>query len=656
MHGVALTKSNTRLPHQNTWMMTRSADQMIPHEIRELNKRGRDFVAAFRKRTGRPLRVLHIGNIANNAYNNARIQRKLGVKADVLCYNYYHTMGSPEWEDGALQEGSSGLGQDHFRPDWWATSLKGWKRPRWFVQGPSALCIEYLRARNAGRRSTTYLNWLALELTALQHARSGDNVQTLAKYVPRRLRFLLWLRRSPLSLHAKGQPLNLYRSWLGTFVANGVLGRVHRKGERRPSLIDRISAAVWVKIARQGIQPDMEARAGLGVCREDVRRLSVAALLERLSESTRLLLQSLLAGLERAELKLPASGTGCVAKSMSDLETRAKEIDQLLDEIRNDPVELDSQSLGYRDVYITEHPRPFAEILSHYDIIQGYAIDGFIPLINGVRNFCCYEHGTLREVPFENNLVGLICRFAFQRAPVVFVTNSDVLPSVKRLGLKEERVWYLPHAFDDSKLRAFRDAHPGLTAPTNGPVRFFSPTRHHWKRGNSSWLKGNDVIIRAAAEVARERRDFRLVFVEWGEEVADSKALIDELGLSEIVEWVPTMPKRDLWQRYCVSHAVIDQFVIPALGGVGFEAMALGVRLISAIDPQQTALFFGQEPPLLAARNVAECAARMREVIQDPPDSQGRGQAASQWMSTFHSAERIVALQCEAYSNLLVGQ
>jgi len=30
-------------------------------------------------RLGRPLRVLHIGNIANNAYNNARIQRQYGT-------------------------------------------------------------------------------------------------------------------------------------------------------------------------------------------------------------------------------------------------------------------------------------------------------------------------------------------------------------------------------------------------------------------------------------------------------------------------------------------------------------------------------------------------------------------------------------------------
>ncbi|MEX6947016.1 hypothetical protein AB2C49_33725, partial [Pseudomonas aeruginosa] len=92
--------------------------------------------------------------------------------------------------------------------------------------------------------------------------------------------------------------------------------------------------------------------------------------------------------------------------------------------------------------------------LLHYDIIQGYAIDGLIPMMNGVKNFSCYEHGTLREIPFENNLTGLICRISFQRAPAVFVTNSDVLPSVERLGLAKDKVVYLPHAFDNHKLRA----------------------------------------------------------------------------------------------------------------------------------------------------------------------------------------------------------
>src|ERR1700734_3394677 len=91
------------------------------------------FIEKFERVRGRPLGVLHIGNIANNAYNNALIQRRFGIEADVICYNYYHVMGCPEWEaasfDGRI---------DSLFPDWWATELGGWQRPDWFVQGPVA--------------------------------------------------------------------------------------------------------------------------------------------------------------------------------------------------------------------------------------------------------------------------------------------------------------------------------------------------------------------------------------------------------------------------------------------------------------------------------------------------------------------------------------
>jgi glycosyltransferase involved in cell wall biosynthesis len=607
----------------------------------------------FRMEVGRPLRVLHIGNIANNAYNNACIQRQHGIEADVLCYNYYHIMGCPEWEDGAIKGGASSLGLDHFKPDWWASSLKGWKRPRWFVQGPSALCIEYLRARNSGLKAVADWLWLLLELTALRAARPVGDPEAF-NYVPARLQLLSWLAG------AGKRRLGLYTYWLGTAVANGVLGRKSNRGgdSVEPNWLDRLSAKVWLRATGQAVHA--ESRKALAQFRDEVREFrggEAGGLIAAFAETTSSRLLGVFSFVGRRLVRtISAQEPGCVAWSMSDPRTRAGEIERLLDEIRNDPGELDGQSLSYREEYITQHPAPFADILSHYDIIQGYAIDGLIPMINGVKNFCCYEHGTLREIPFENNLTGLICRISFQHAPVVFVTNSDVLPSVERLKLKKERVVYLPHAFDDVKLRAFRKAHPRLKPPEGGPVLFFSPSRHHWKLGNSSWKKGNDVIIRAAANVARQTRNFRLVLVEWGQEVADSRELIAELRLTDLVEWIPTMSKRELWRRYCESHAVMDQFIVPALGGVGFETMALGRRLISAIDQEQTAVFFGEAPPCLAARTVDECAVRMREVLADPLDRQGRGMAASRWMSTYHSAERIVALQCKAYSNLLAGQ
>lgn len=100
-----------------------------------------------------PIRVLHIGNVANNAYLNAKLLASAGVESDVLSYAHYHIMGSPEWEDsdftGAVDES---------RADWSAVDLNGFRRPRWFAQGPIADAVAYLEARRA-RSAAADLKW-----------------------------------------------------------------------------------------------------------------------------------------------------------------------------------------------------------------------------------------------------------------------------------------------------------------------------------------------------------------------------------------------------------------------------------------------------------------------------------------------------------------
>lgn len=109
-------------------------------------------------RLGRPLRVLHIGNVANNAYKNVKLLNEAGFDCDVLCYDYYHIMGTPEWEDADFD----GSAADQFRPDWSKVELHGFVRPRWFVQGPGLFCVYYLLARRRGHRLRAAWWWQML--------------------------------------------------------------------------------------------------------------------------------------------------------------------------------------------------------------------------------------------------------------------------------------------------------------------------------------------------------------------------------------------------------------------------------------------------------------------------------------------------------------
>ena len=514
-----------------------------------------EFVAA----NGRPLRVLHLGNIANNGYVNAKIQRSRGIDADASANDYFHVMGSPEWEDADFE----GDVVDDFFPDWWNVDTHGFRRPEWFAQGNWRTCQRYLLARRAN--------------PAL--APLWRPVLTVERW--------LWCRSTPLA-RALG-----YR--------HGVAGVLrHAWGVAR--LAARLVAAP-VRIAR-------------GESAAAVFTSALPSSLVRLG---------------------PGSGVDATDAGAAFARHFPARAPLRVNDLR-----------GYR-----EQSRGWDPVFEHYDIVQAYALDAIIPFLCGKEARAAYEHGTLRAIPFEDSARGRICALAFAEARAVLVTNSDVLPSAERLGIDPQRIVCLPHAVDSDRLLRFADEHAAQLAPAHGAeVIFYSPSRQDWRAADPSLSKGNDRLLHAAAQL-RDRYAFRLVLTAWGRDVQASRDLVAELGLSERVEWIPLLRKADLWLRYLASHAVVDQFLLPAIGGVAFEAMALGRRVVTALDEDVTTRFFGAAPPVLAAADVDEVAAALEAVLTDPDDDAGRGEAAREWFTRFHSADRIVDLQARAYRALL---
>src|SRR5438445_4909325 len=182
---------------------------------------------------------------------------------------------------------------------------------------------------------------------------------------------------------------------------------------------------------------------------------------------------------------------------------------------------------------------------------------------------------------------------------------------------------------------------------------FFAPARHHWRDGNESWLKGNDVAIRAAGLLKRAGHDFRIVFVEWGQELALSKALIEAEDLRDRVVWLKPLSRPSLWKLYAQAVAIIDQFRAAAFGGVALEAMALGRRLITRFDEAAGAAFFRAPPPIFNCTTAGEVYDAMRAILGDPHDVHGTGATARDWMANEHSVERQMRQQFQTYSAML---
>lgn len=112
----------------------------------------------FKKMFGHNPKVLLIGNVANNAYQFAKLLNRKKIECDVLCNDYYHIMGSPEWEDTDV----IGKIQNQEYPDFGAVNLHGYKRPKWFAQGPLLDAIDYLIKRRKSKWSG-FFAWQKLD-------------------------------------------------------------------------------------------------------------------------------------------------------------------------------------------------------------------------------------------------------------------------------------------------------------------------------------------------------------------------------------------------------------------------------------------------------------------------------------------------------------
>ncbi|WP_420561189.1 glycosyltransferase [Tepidicaulis sp.] len=539
----------------------------------------KEWLDRFEREHGRPLRILHINNIANYAYVNAKLMRRHGIEADVLCNDFYHIMASPEWEDAVIH-GEFG---DEFRPDWSRVSVNGYSRPNWFAQGPLQLVYSYHLARKQKKFVKSAIVRRMLEFYRMRLS----SVDRVYPYVER-----------------------IYR------LKNRFLFRVYSDREKNESYKRAILRIVWSFL--------LEVFKSLSYLRQIAQKEPTGAMV-----SIRRWMACRFAAEDSADVN----------------EQDARE-----DECRGEKVQKSADIENDLTYYCT-HIKRFQELFKYYDVIQGYTTSAVYPLVAGVSNFTAYELGTIRTIPFIDDLQGRVCAYTYKNAPGVFITNVDCIEAADRLKISKERRRVVPHAFDLDSAVAYQSTY---AAATSADLPYFlAPARHHWKEGHDSWRKGNDWIVRAAAELRKEGFGFKVVFVEWGQEVEETKKLIRELGLEEVFEWKRPMSKKALWPTYMEAVAVIDQFVAPAMGGVALDAMALGRALITRLDEPSCKLFFGSVPPLMNVKNVAELRDAMRKVLLDPESADQCGKECQEWMKNFHSVEQGLAAQLNMYRSML---
>ena len=485
---------------------------------------------------GRPLRVLHIGNIANNAYINARMMNRAGLDCDVIVHNYFHIMGCPEWEDADF---TGDLG-DHFHPRWHAVDLKGFERPRWFASGPIEWSLRYLLARRRGQRRRAEVLWRYLEATR------------------------------------------------------------------------RVDAT----------------------CRSDrMRERSV-----RLAEHLR---------------SVVIHGTGRLQRPLhpeSPLpRARAAELGRLFAE--RFPERADA--LTHYDLYdCLQSFDLWQQLFRHYDIVQGYADRAIFPLLYHEGPYTAFEHGTLRDLPWEDSRYGRHVALSFGAADHVFVTNADCVGNAERLA--PGRHTFLNHPYDElqsGRVSGWRELRARLLG--DGEALLFHPARHDWIEGKGYNDKANDRFLRAFARLVRGGRRLKLVCTAWGNNVAESKQLIAELGVAHAVDWIEPVGNFQFERLILASDFVVDQFVLGAFGGVTYKSLAAGRPVVVFLDEAQLTRLYGEPPPVVNCRTEDEIHARVHALLDDPEGRRRLGDQALSWIRAHHAGRQTIRTQVEVYQRLL---
>lgn len=490
---------------------------------------------------GRAPRILHIGNIANNAYNNAKLLNEAGFDCDVICYDYYHIMGSPEWEEVDLDVSIL----DPNNPDWLSVDLGGYERPRWFAQGPMALTLDYLIARNSSHESVADLLWRKL-LIACRLAIAGEKAMPSSYSLPK-----------------------------------------------------LVGCKVPARVARR-----------------------VAYIFSKVSKLTN--------RIYRHSTTFHEDSSGFDEKVHELIKRFSKHFPDRLDKLT------DTDLQGYRVYY-----EKWKKVIDFYDVVIGYSTDGIYPLIADKRPYIAFEHGTIRDIPFEKSAIGRIASIVYAEATAVYLTNADSLPQADKLHVRNPI--YGPHGFNPSRFlvstQTARD--PALDTRFSfgsGVKVFFAPARHHWKEGSPTWRKGNDRVIHAAARLAKTHRGrFHIVFIEWGNEVHCSKKLIDDIGVNEYFTWMKPMPKAELFAAYLSVDCIVDQFILPCIGSVTLDAIALGLPVMTSLDNQAMTKFFGEPLELLNCRSVEEITEIMKLVIEEDRRIIEASKKSHSWFERNHS-------------------
>lgn len=299
----------------------------------------------------------------------------------------------------------------------------------------------------------------------------------------------------------------------------------------------------------------------------------------------------------------------------------------------------------------------FARALSDCDILH---LHGEAYLWANIINkpFIYQSHGyDLDQLPFNVRSVKQIILSIFAKRAIRRSYKAIVIPHqrtfLKMLGIAEKEI-YLPFPMDLDKYKPTdaKGLRESILSAHNASLIFFHPTRHEWVNNASTNNKGNDKVLRAfAVFTKRSSRKAVLMLVNKGRNVAESKKLIDSLGISENILWLEAEPKARLIERYSASDIVLDQFTLGNFGQIFLEAMACAKPTFAYLKGYEET--YPEVPPAVNVFTVDDIANNLIDLSDNKEKLEGIGQKSRAWVKKYHGWDHACDGLIELYGKFI---
>ncbi len=240
--------------------------------------------------------------------------------------------------------------------------------------------------------------------------------------------------------------------------------------------------------------------------------------------------------------------------------------------------------------------------------------------------------GDLRSLGYDEGSQGKAYRKALEGAVWVLHTQPEHSSNLHNLGIA--RTQFIPFPIQVSPSR------PALR-PQNPVLRLFYPARVDWAEFERDRLiKSGDRLFRACSRLVAEGAKLELVLVYRGRDSDATVRVVEKLGLSSHVNWLPHLDRLELARQFLEADVVVDDFDSPGLGTIALEAMAAGRPVLGYVDLGAAEVAYGEQPPILCARSEQEIYAAVRHSM-DPNLREQVAAAAHYWVYNHHREEAV---------------